>query len=50
MTTHIPQAGLTRDEDSPLFNLVAWVIDETYTVSLVPETGMFSYPDTSPLS
>lgn len=48
LTNHAPASGLTRDEDSPRFDLVAWVIEDDYTVSLVPETGMFSYPEPAP--
>ena len=48
MTNHIASSGLTKDEDSPLFDLAAWVIDDNFTISLVPKTGMFSYPEPAP--
>ncbi len=48
MSNHTPLSGLTRDEDSPLFDLVAWVIEGNYTVPLVSGTGMFSYPEPAP--
>jgi hypothetical protein len=45
---HPPKAGLTDPEASPLFDLTATVIDGP-SIVLAPQSGMFSYPATSPL-
>jgi len=47
-TSHAPSAGLTSDETSPFFDLVAINLTENLPITLVPQAGMFSYPAPSP--
>jgi resuscitation-promoting factor RpfB len=49
MTSHPPKAGLDNQENSPLFDLTAAVMDGGPTITLSPQSGMFSYPVASPL-
>lgn len=44
--THAPKAGLENQETSPLFDLTAVVMDGPM-ISVVPQAGMFAYPNTS---
>jgi Tol biopolymer transport system component len=48
--THPPKAGLNSAEASPIFDLTAMVIDGGTTINLGPQSGMFSYPVTSPMT
>ncbi|NPV76897.1 MAG: hypothetical protein HPY59_11050 [Anaerolineae bacterium] len=47
-TSHAPSAGLTSDETSPFFDLIAINLIEGLPITLVPQAGMFSYPAPSP--
>ena len=47
-TSHASYAGLTSDETSPYFDLVAINLVESLPITLVPQAGMFSYPSPSP--
>lgn len=49
LVNHAPMSGLTTDETSPLFDLNAYIVDEGYSVNLIPQTGMFAYPSPSPV-
>jgi hypothetical protein len=49
LTSHPPKAGLDNQENSPLFDLTAAVMDGGPTIPLSPQSGMFSYPVASPL-
>jgi resuscitation-promoting factor RpfB len=46
---HVPLAGLTNDESSPLFDVCAVMLESKRSVCLVPQTGMFAYPSPSPI-
>ena len=48
LTTHAPKPGLSDQEISPLFDLTAVVLDSGATITLSPQSGMFSYPVASP--
>lgn len=47
--THKPMPGLASDEISPLFDLTAILPDENISIDLIPQAGMFSGPEASPL-
>ena len=49
LVTHPPKPGLANQESSPLFDLTASVVDDGTAITLSPQSGMFSYPITSPL-
>lgn len=49
MVSHPPKPGLTDQESSPLFDLMAVVMDGAANITLAPQSGMFSYPVASPL-
>lgn len=44
LAMHAPPQGLTSPEESPLFDLQAVSLSIGVNVTLVPQTGMFSYP------
>ena len=46
---HVYKAGLVSDEASPLFDLIAISISNGLQTPLVPQSGMFTYPVTSPI-
>jgi hypothetical protein len=46
---HIPQEGLSSDEESPLFALGAIPLFGGLPVSMIPEVGMFANPLPSPI-
>lgn len=48
VTTHAPSENLVSAEESPFFNLAAISMINSTNVELVQQTGMFSYPSTSP--
>jgi hypothetical protein len=50
IVTHAPQFGLIDQETSPLFNLTAFGINNSVTLDLSLNTGMFAYPSPSPLT
>lgn len=47
--THPAKAGMDNKEGSPLFDLTAEVMDNGPTLTLSPQSGMFSYPVVSPM-
>jgi hypothetical protein len=47
--THAPASGQVSAEDSPFFDMSALVLTGGLTVNLVSQSGMFSYPVTSPI-
>jgi hypothetical protein len=48
LVSHPPKPGLNDQESSPLFDLIATVLDGGATITLTPQSGMFSYPSASP--
>nr|NIV11385.1 hypothetical protein [Fodinibius sp.] len=46
---HVPQEGIAVDEDSQVFNLAAFPFNGGAPVSIVPDVGMFAYPNPSPV-
>jgi hypothetical protein len=48
MVSHPPKPGLSDQESSPLFDLMAVVLDEGANITLSPQSGMFGYPSASP--
>ena len=48
ISTHAPSENLISAEESPFFNLAAISIVNNTNVQLVQQTGMFSYPSSSP--
>jgi resuscitation-promoting factor RpfB len=46
---HAPESGLSSDEASPLFDLAGIVTDSKDTIDIIPQTGMFAYPNPSPM-
>ncbi len=49
VVTHAPPTGLIAPEESPFFDLSALSLTNGALISMVPQTGMFAYPSTSPL-
>ncbi len=49
VTTHAPAPAPFADEESPYFDLTAVSLDNSATVPLVQQTGMFSYSAASPI-
>lgn len=48
-TIHAPMSGVTNNESSPLFDLVAIIPDQNIgPLSVVSQSGMFAYPVSSP--
>jgi hypothetical protein len=47
-TTHVPKAGLDNNEASPLFDLAATVVNGGPSLDILPKSGMFAYPVSSP--
>lgn len=47
-TTHVPKAGLDNNEASPLFDLAAVVVNGGPSLDILPKSGMFAYPVSSP--
>jgi len=47
--THAPPPNLVSLEESPYFDLSALSISNSANVRIVPQTGMFAYPSSSPL-
>jgi len=48
-STHAPSENLISAEESPIFNLTAISIINNINIQLVQQTGMFSYPSSSPI-
>jgi len=46
---HVPQEGVSVDEDSQVFHLAVFPFNGGAPVSIVPDVGMFAYPLPSPL-
>jgi hypothetical protein len=46
--THAPMAGVENNEASPLFDLMAVLMDGGASINMVPQSGMFAYPAPSP--
>ncbi len=46
--THAPMAGVENAEASPLFDLMAVLMDGGASINMVPQSGMFAYPAPSP--
>ncbi|MCB2180139.1 G5 domain-containing protein [bacterium] len=46
---HVPQEGVTVEEDSEVFNLAVYPFIGGAPVSIVKDVGMFAYPEVSPL-
>jgi len=49
-STHAPSENLVSAEESPLFNLTAISMINSTNIQIVQQTGMFSYPSSSPFS
>jgi hypothetical protein len=47
-TLHTPKTSISDNEASPLFDLGSYIITNNQSINLVPQTGMFVYPSTSP--
>jgi hypothetical protein len=47
--SHVPQEGYGSPEESPTFNLTAAPLSGGMPLDLVPQTGMFAYPSSSPI-
>jgi resuscitation-promoting factor RpfB len=47
--SHAPPPSLVNEEDSPFFNISATSFENTATVQIVEQTGMFAYPSVSSL-
>lgn len=48
VTTHGSPLGNEAEEDSPIFNLTTFAIDQQYSVDLVEQAGMWAAPQYSP--
>jgi len=48
-STHAPSENLVSAEESPVFNLGVMSMINSTNIQLVQQTGMFSYPSSSPL-
>jgi hypothetical protein len=48
-TSHAPPPNLVDEEDSPFFDISATSFSNDATINMVQQTGMFSYPASSPL-
>ena len=48
-STHAPSENLVSAEESPLFNLTAFSMINSTNIHMVQQTGMFSYPSSSPI-
>jgi len=48
-STHAPSDSLVSAEESPIFDLTAISMTNSTNIHLVKQTGMFSYPSSSPL-
>jgi hypothetical protein len=48
ISTHAPSESLVSAEESPFFNLAAISMKNSTNVQLIQQTGMFSYPTSSP--
>lgn len=46
---HVPQEGLSSQEESPVFNLSALFLETGTMIDLFQNTGMFAYPAVSPV-
>lgn len=46
---HVPQEGLSSQEESPVFNLSALFLGNGTIIDLFQNTGMFAYPAVSPV-
>ncbi len=46
---HSPKSGLSSDEASPLFDLAGIVAENKISIDLIPQSGMFAYPEPSPM-
>lgn len=47
--THGAASNKENPESSPIFDLGAYLVDEKQSISLVSQSGMFSYPAVSPI-
>ena len=47
--SHAPPPSLVNEEDSPLFDINAVLLENNSTVPIAPQTGMFAYPSASPV-
>jgi hypothetical protein len=45
---HLSTNGAENPEESPIFNFEALPLDEGGVIDIVPQTGMFAYPQASP--
>jgi len=48
-TTHGLPLGAEADEDSPVFNLTAFVVRNQYNADIIPRSGMWAEPRYSPM-
>ncbi len=48
-TSHAPPPSLVDEEDSPFFDISATSFENSATMNIVQQTGMFAYPSASPL-
>jgi len=48
-TSHAPPPSLVDEEDSPFFDISATSFENSATVNMIQQTGMFAYPSSSPL-
>jgi len=48
-TSHAPPPSLVDEEDSPFFDISATSFENSATVNIIQQTGMFAYPSSSPL-
>ena len=46
---HLPQTGVASTENSQLFDVIAFTSENSQTMPLVTQAGMFSYPAASPM-
>jgi resuscitation-promoting factor RpfB len=46
-TSHAPSKDLRSDEDSPFFDVSVKSLENSTTISIVEDTGMFAYPSVS---
>jgi hypothetical protein len=46
---HAPKSGLSSNEASPLFDLAGIVPESKTTIDMIPQSGMFAYPEPSPM-
>jgi hypothetical protein len=49
ISTHAPSDNMISAEESPIFNLSAISVINSTNIQLVKQTGMFSYPSSSPV-